>query len=152
MACILIIIIVGLIPVIFDFEEVVKKFLPFYIIGMGPHLVFSLLSIILMARKFRTQFDYPLGQFIFYTHVIINVALFFGQIISTLRILARRDNCDYQACYDYYRDILLQFMMASGLIDIVLVAQPISFNRFTTLLVRKKLNLKLRILSAKDDV
>jgi hypothetical protein len=89
---------------------------------MGPHFLFSVLSIILMARNFRKQFDQPLGQFIFYTHVIINVALFFGQIISTLRILATRDNCDYDACSNYYRDILLQFMMASGLIDIVLVA------------------------------
>ena len=104
---------------------------------MGPHLVFSLLSIILMARKFRTQFDHPLGQTIFYTHVIINMGLFLGQIISTLRLLNRRDNCDFAACYDYYRDVLLQFMMASGLIDIVLVAQPISFNRYTTMLARK---------------
>ena len=78
--------------------------------------------------------------------------MFFGQIISTLRLLAIRDSCDHAACYDYYRDILLQFMMGSGLIDILLVAQPISFNRYTTMLVRKKLNLKLRILCAKDDV
>jgi hypothetical protein len=147
----LVILIIGLVTLIFDFEEVVKEFLPFYIIGMGPHLLFSIFTVILMARKFRTQFDHPYGQFIFYTHVIINVALFFGQIISTLRLLSERESCDHAACSDYYRDILLKFMMASGLIDILLVAQPISFNRYTTMLERKKLNLKLRILSAKDD-
>ena len=60
-ACILVIMIIGLVTLIFDFEEVVKEFLPFYIIGMGPHLLFSIFTVILMARKFRTQFDHPLG-------------------------------------------------------------------------------------------
>jgi hypothetical protein len=86
LASILIIAISALIPLFHKFDKVIEDFMPFYYAGMAPHLAFALFSLILMLRSFRAQFNHPFSYFIFYTHVLINIALFFGQVTSVYRI------------------------------------------------------------------
>ena len=137
LASILMIVIIALMPLVHKFDDIIKAFMPFYYAGMAPHLAFAVFSLILMLRNFRTQLSHPFSYCVFYTHILINIALFFGQIVSVYWIAVERSKCTRPSCFEYHRDILLQFFLVSGLIDLVLVAQPIAFNRYTTKLTRK---------------
>jgi hypothetical protein len=82
LACILIIVIIALLPLLHKFDDIIKAFMPYYYAGMAPHLAFAIFSLVLMLRNFRVQFAHPFSYCVFYTHILINISLFFGQIVS----------------------------------------------------------------------